>query len=92
MITILVALGAFLLGVGVTAWVWHHALLTGFQLGRDDRALDPGEHVGRLPVGETSGRHALPEFPAEAEQTVTIPAAPLVEGALVDGPSPEVRA
>lgn len=65
MTLVLVALGAFLLGAGVVGWCAHHFLAVGFQLGRDDRALDPGETVGSLPaprpVGEASGRHHKPQ-------------------------------
>lgn len=65
MTTILVALGAFLLGAGAVGWCAHHFLTVGFQLGRDDRVLDPGPVVGSLPsaapVGEASGKHHKPQ-------------------------------
>ena len=73
MMEIFVALGAFLLGVGATSLVWLHALHIGFELGRDDRALDPGESTGLLPtpaVGEASGRHAKLDWPADDDTTV----------------------
>lgn len=49
MTLIFVALGAFLLGAGAVGWCAHHFLTVGFQLGRDDRVLDPGPVVGSLP-------------------------------------------
>lgn len=66
MTVILVALGAFLLGAGAVGWSAHHFLAIGFQLGRDDAALDPGPTIGALPlpdrpVGEASGRHHKPQ-------------------------------
>lgn len=74
--TILVALGASLVGVGVTAAVARWFFLIGFQLGRDDRRLDPGETTGSLEaiaeatdvlpaVGQSSGRHAATEWSAD---------------------------
>lgn len=66
MTVIFVALGAFLLGAGAVGWSANHFLKVGFELGRDDRALDPGPTVGTLsaparPVGEASGRHHKPQ-------------------------------
>lgn len=76
MVVTLVALGALLAGSGVTAMVARYFFLLGWEKGRDDRWLDPGETVGQLPavaaeettgpiaaVGESSGRHAMPELP-----------------------------
>lgn len=93
MTTILVALGAFLVATGVTAGVARWIFLLGFQLGRDDRVLDPGDTTGQLPssavtevlpvVGESSGRHARIDWPAD-EPTDTERFEPVVR--------PEVRA
>jgi hypothetical protein len=49
MTLILVALGAFIVGVGVTVAVARYFFLLGWEKGRDDRALDPGDEVGQLP-------------------------------------------
>lgn len=75
MTLILLALGAFLAGCGVTAMVARYFFLLGWEKGRDDQVLDPGETVGELPtpaetrgaVGESSGRHALPDWPADMD-------------------------
>lgn len=48
MITALVALGAFVIGVGVTVAVSVFWFRLGVQLGRDERALDPGPVTGSL--------------------------------------------
>lgn len=79
MTLVLVALGAFLAGCGVTAFVARYFLLLGWEQGRDDRALDPGEVTGSLEtVGESSGKHALPDWPAtentERFEPVRVPA------------------
>ena len=66
MTLIFVALGAFIVGVAVASGVGIYWLRVGFQLGRDDRALDPGEVTGRLPSA------LPPETPPE--RTVVVPA------------------
>ena len=75
MTLILVALGGFLIGVGVTVSVARYFFLLGWEKGRDDQVLDPGETVGELPApvetpgaaGESSGRHALPDLPDDMD-------------------------
>lgn len=76
MTLVLVALGAFIVGVGVTVAVARYFFLMGWELAHDDRRLEPGA-VGSLPseapaesasevtgpilrVGGSSGRHAKP--------------------------------
>lgn len=76
---ILAVLGTFIVTTAGNVWMAHYYIRLGFRLDRDDRALDPGETTGSLEavtaaaVGESSGRHALPEF-SDAEQTVVMPA------------------
>jgi hypothetical protein len=85
MISILLALGGFLIGVGVTVAVARYFFLLGWEKGRDDRTLDPGETVGQLPtpqpeasdgplpvVGESSGRHARIDWPGSEDDTVVM--------------------
>lgn len=77
MTLVLVALGAFLAGSGVTAFVARYFLLLGREQGRDDRTLDPGDVTGSLPaVGESSGKHALPAVDPVTERfaPVLVPA------------------
>lgn len=65
MTQVLLVVGGFLAGSGVTAMVARYFFLLGWEKARDDQALDPGEVTGRLPaVGESSGRHARIEWPA----------------------------
>jgi hypothetical protein len=61
--TALYMLGVFLLGSGSSAIVARWFFLLGWEKGRDDLVLDPGDAVGRLPSaeGESTGRHALRE-------------------------------
>lgn len=78
MIQVALVLPGVALIIVATAFVCRHFFLLGFQLGRDDKALDPGETTGSLEavaeatevlpaVGESSGRHALPEWPASGD-------------------------
>jgi hypothetical protein len=48
MVTILVALGAFLLGAASTALAARYFFLMGWEMAHDDRRLEPGA-VGTLP-------------------------------------------
>lgn len=83
MLTTLLALGAFLLGVGVTGGVARYFFRMGWELAHDDRRLEPGA-VGSLPseaettgpiraVGVSSGRHALPDWPTADDTQVLEP-------------------
>lgn len=95
MTVILVALGAFMFGSGSSLLIGRYWFLEGLQLGRDDRALDPGETTGRLSVGESSGRHAAVDWPSDTEQTQTIPPVPVggwADGGFLPGVRPEARA
>ena len=73
MTTILAVLGTFVVTSAGSVWMARCYLRLGWQLGRDDQALDPGDTTGRLPVGESSGKHALPDIP-HVEQTDVMPA------------------
>jgi hypothetical protein len=65
---LLAAVVGLLLGSGITGIACVKSFQIGVQAGRDDRALDPGESTGQLPaVGESSGRHRLPDWPAGAD-------------------------
>lgn len=85
MLTLLVGLGTFLLGVGVTGGVARYFFLMGWEMALDDRRLEPGA-VGSLPsqapaetavevtgpiraVGSSSGRHAKIEWPTDCPDT-----------------------
>lgn len=95
MTTILAVLGTFIVTGAGNVLLAHYYLRLGWQLGRDDRVLDPGETTGRLSVGESSGRHAAIEWPDDAEQTQTIPAVSAggyAVGGFVPGVRPEARA
>lgn len=102
MTTILIALGALLVGAAGATLIGRCWFLEGLQLGRDDRALEPGgtgslEAVAEAtevlrPVGESSGRHAAIDWPTDAEQTQTIPAVPAEVYAFGGIVRPEVRA
>jgi len=79
MVTIMVALGAFLIGSGCTALTARYFFRMGWEMAHDDRRLEPGAVVGTLPsapsptaeettgpipvVGQSSGKHAMPAWP-----------------------------
>ena len=100
MTVILVALGAFFVGVGVTVAVARYFFLLGWEKAHDDRRLEPGAVVGTLPVprprpeettgpipavGESSGRHAKPVWPDSED-------GPEMDTSVFEPLRPEVRA
>lgn len=70
MTTILAVLGTFIVTSAGNVWMARYYIRQGFQLGRDDRVLDPGETTGQLP-------HPTPE-----ETTGPIPVVGRLEGHL----------
>lgn len=65
-------LGSLLVGAGQAYLISRASFLAGFQLGRDDRALDAGdtgslEAIAEEAVGEESGRHAKLPWPVSAD-------------------------
>lgn len=87
MTLILVALGALLVGVGVTASVARYFFRMGWEMAHDDRRLEPGAVVGQLPA-------KTPPAPSGAETTG--PIRPVGEASgrhhkpqASDGPAPD---